>query len=316
MNREVAPAAHRETCSTHGDAQLSAQPASASERLVGRAIAVRRRGRFAASPLVERVAVVLAVLIVIIAIIGPWIAPHDPYAVNLPNQLKPPGSGHWLGTDVDGRDVLSRVLTGARVTLSATAIVLAVATVVGVLIGTLAGLGNTIVDEVLMRLCDIGLALPSIVLALGLAAALGPSLKSAVIAMAITWWPGYARLVRTVVREVRDAEFVDSARMLGVGRLRLAFRHVLPNSLSILWVQVSLDVAAVMLTISGLSFIGVGAQVPSAEWGAVISAASNNVVNGWWALLFPGLAIAFTAIVFNLVGDWLRVQTDPTLRGR
>jgi peptide/nickel transport system permease protein len=301
---------------TRGGTDVSTQPISATERLVGRPVTVRRRGRFAASPLVERIAVVLALLIVIVAIIGPWIAPHDPYAVNLPNQLKAPGSGHWFGTDVNGRDVLSRVLTGARVTLSATAIVLAVATVVGVLIGTLAGLGGTIVDEVLMRLCDIGLALPSIVLALGLAAALGPSLQSAVIAMAITWWPGYARLVRTVVREVRDAEFVDSARMLGVGRLRLVFRHVLPNSLSILWVQVSLDVAAVMLTISGLSFIGVGAQVPSAEWGAVIAAAANNVVNGWWALLFPGLAIAFTAIVFNLVGDWLRVQTDPTLRGR
>ena len=316
MSREAVSAADPRPPGSQGEKPVTPQPLSATERLVGRAVHVRRRGRFGSSPLLERIAVVLALLIVLIAIIGPWIAPHDPYAVNLPNQLKAPGSGHWLGTDVNGRDVLSRVLTGARVTLSATAIVLAVATVVGVLIGTIAGLGNTIVDEILMRLCDIGLALPSIVLALGLAAALGPSLQSAVIAMAVTWWPGYARLVRTVVREVRDAEFVDSARMLGVGRLRLAFRHVLPNSLSILWVQVSLDVAAVMLTISGLSFIGVGAQVPSAEWGAAIAAAANNVVNGWWALLFPGLAIAFTAIVFNLVGDWLRVQTDPTLRGR
>lgn len=306
---------------------MSTPPLSTAERLLGKIPTPRRSGaepsqprrrrpHRGSGPLVERIALVLAILILILVIIGPYLAPHDPYMVNLPDQLKPPGSGHWLGTDVNGRDVLSRVLTGARVTLLATAIVLAFATLIGVLIGTVAGLGRTVVDEVLMRVCDIGLALPSIVLALGLAAALGPSLKSAVIAMAVTWWPGYARLIRTVVREVRDAEFVDSARMLGVSRARLVFRHVLPNSLSILWVQVSLDVAAVMLTISGLSFIGVGAQIPSAEWGAMIAAAADNVVNGWWALLFPGIAIAFTAIVFNLVGDWLRVQTDPTLRGR
>lgn len=298
---------------------------SSRKRLLGRAAPTkhspggsppRRRRLLATGPLAERIAVVLAMVLVLLAIIGPYLAPDNPYAVDLTQELRAPSAAHWFGTDVNGRDVLSRVLTGARVTLSATLIVLAVATVVGVLIGTLAGLGGTVVDEVLMRICDVGLALPSIVLALGLAAALGPSLQSAVIAMAATWWPGYARLVRTVVRETRDAEFVDSARMLGMSRTRLVFRHVLPNSLSILYVQVSLDVAAVMLTISGLSFIGVGAQVPSAEWGAVIAAAANNVINGWWALLFPGLAIAATAIVFNLVGDWLRVVTDPTLRGR
>lgn len=297
---------------------------STGERLLGTAATSaldpggpkRRRRRFGSGPLSERIAVVVACLIVLVAIIGPWLAPHDPYQVDLTRQLLSPRSGHWFGTDVNGRDILSRVLYGARVTLLATLAVLAVATVIGVVIGTIAGLAGTVVDEILMRICDIGLALPSIVLALGLAAALGPSLSSAIIALAATWWPGYARLVRTVVRETRDAEFVDSARMLGVSRARLVFRHVLPNSLSILYVQVSLDVAAVMLTIAGLSFIGVGAQVPSAEWGAMIAAASGNVTNGWWALVFPGLAIAFTAVTFNLVGDWLRVLTDPTLRGR
>lgn len=288
-----------------------------TRRIIGRrpdperAARTRRRRR---TPIAERVAVVLAVLIVIIAVVGPWLAPHDPYAVDPAQSLRSPNAAHWFGTDANGRDVLSRVLTGARTTLTATFIVLVVATAVGVLIGTLAALCGTVVDEILMRICDIGLALPSIVLALGLAAALGPSLSSAVIAMAATWWPGYARLVRTVVREVRYAEFVESARMLGAGRMRLVLRHILPNSLSILYVQVTLDVAAVMLVISGLSFIGVGAQVPSAEWGAMIAAAANNVVNGWWALLFPGLAIGITAVAFNLVGDWLRVRTDPTLK--
>lgn len=266
------------------------------------------------TPLAERIAVGVALCLVLIAVIGPWIAPHDPYAVDPSRSLRAPSSLNWLGTDVNGRDILSRVLTGARATLTATLIVLLAATVIGIAIGTLAALGGTVVDEILMRVSDVGLALPSIVLALGLAASLGPSLKSAVIAMAATWWPGYARLVRTVVVQVRDADYVDSARMLGVGWFRLVFRHVLPNALSILYVQVTLDVAAVMLVISGLSFIGVGAQVPSAEWGAMIAAAANNVVDGWWALVFPGVAIAITAIAFNLVGDWLRVRTDPTLK--
>jgi peptide/nickel transport system permease protein len=287
-------------------ARLSGQPALpvAQQRLAPR------------SPLIERAAVGVALFMVLIAIVGPWVAPHNPYLVNLPDSLQPPSAAHWFGTDVNGRDVLSRVLTGARTTLAATFVVLLVTTVVGVLVGTTAALGGRVVDEALMRICDIGLSLPPIVLALGLAAALGPSLTSAVIAMIATWWPGYARLVRTVVRETRDAEFIEGARMLGVGRPRLIFRHILPNSLSIMYVQVTLDVAAVMLVISGLSFVGVGAQVPSAEWGAMIAASANNVQNGWWALLFPGLAIAVTAVAFNIAGDWLRVRTDPTLRAR
>ncbi|MBD0736731.1 ABC transporter permease [Streptomyces sp. CBMA29] len=274
------------------------------------AVATGRRSR---GPLAERIAIGVALLTVLLAVVGPWVAPHDPYLVDLSQALKSPSGAHPFGTDVNGRDVLSRVLTGARTTLLATFVVLACATVVGVVVGTTAALGNRVVDEILMRICDIGLSLPSIVLALGLAAALGPSLNSAVIAMAATWWPGYARLVRTAVREVRDTEYVESARSLGVGRARLVLRHVLPNAMDVMYVQVTLDVAAVMLTISGLSFIGVGAQVPSAEWGAMIAGAANNVSNGWWALVFPGLAIAVTAIAFNLAGDWLRVRNDPSL---
>lgn len=270
-------------------------------------------GRRSRGPLAERIAIGIALLMVLLAVVGPWVAPHDPYLVDLSQSLKSPSGAHPFGTDVSGRDVLSRVLTGARTTLLATFVVLAAATVLGVAIGTTAALGNRLVDEVLMRICDIGLSLPSIVLALGLAAALGPSLNSAVIAMAATWWPGYARLVRTAVREVRDTEYVESARTLGVGRARLVLRHVLPNAMDVMYVQVTLDVAAVMLTISGLSFIGVGAQVPSAEWGSMIAGAANNVSNGWWALVFPGLAIAVTAVAFNLAGDWLRVRTDPSL---
>lgn len=271
----------------------------------------RRRTRI---PVVDALALAVCALVVLIAVIGPWIAPHDPYSVDLGQRLLGPGPGHWLGTDINGRDVLSRILTGARTTLLATAVVLAVTVVVGVLVGTLAAVGGRVVDEVIMRVTDVGLAVPSIVLALGFAVALGPGIGSAIVAVSVSWWPGYVRLIRTVVRETMQAEFVESAIALGVGRRRLILRHVLPNSLDILYVQVTLDVAAVMLVISGLSFIGVGAQVPSAEWGAMIAAAADNVTSGWWALVFPGLAIALTAIAFSLAGDWLRVLRDPTLR--
>jgi len=273
------------------------------------------RARRRRSPIAERIAVTVALLMVVVAIFGTWLAPDDPTQVDLPNELKGPSGAHWFGTDASGRDVLSRVLAGGHETLMATFIVLLVATVIGIVVGTAAALGGRVVDEILMRICDIGMSLPSLILALGLAAALGPSLHSAVIAMAVTWWPGYARLVRTVVRETRDAEYVESARALGVGPGRLILRHILPNSLDVMYVQVTLDVASAMLVIAGLSFVGVGAQVPSSEWGAMIAASAANITNGWWALVFPGLALAITAIAFNISGDWLRVRNDPTLRG-
>ena len=274
----------------------------------------RARGRRSIGLQFERLAVIVALSMVVLAVVGPWLAPADPYAIDLSNALKAPDAGHLMGTDPNGRDVLSRVLTGARETLAATFVVLAAASLIGTFVGTIAALGGRLVSEVLMRICDIGLSLPSIVLALGLAVALGPSLRSAVIALAATWWPGYARLVYTVVRQTKNAEFVESARSLGVRRTRLIFRHILPNSLDVMYVQITLDVAAVMLVISGLSFIGVGAQVPSAEWGAMIAAASGDGVQAWWALVFPGLAIALTAVAFNISGDWLRVRNDPTLQ--
>ncbi|MEY9212823.1 ABC transporter permease [Thermobifida halotolerans] len=290
----------------------AAPPAlSGPRRLLGlpaRPSARRRVG------VVDRIAVAVAVLMVLVAVFGPHLAPADPYAVDLTRALRPPGGEHWLGTDANGRDILSRILTGGRITLIATIAVIAAAAVIGTVVGTLAALGGRVVDEILMRLCDIGLSLPAIVVALGLAAAMGPSLSSAVVALAATWWPGYARLVRTLVREVRDAEYVEAARVLGVPRRRLVFRHILPNALDTLYVQVTLDVSAVMLVISGLSFVGVGAQVPSAEWGAMIAASRDTAVSAWWAVVFPGLAIAVTAISANLVGDWLRVRNDPTLR--
>ncbi|MFV2197711.1 ABC transporter permease [Nocardiopsis sp. LOL_012] len=292
--------------------------ATTSTRSPSKGLRVLRTGgraaRHGGTGIVDRVAVGLAGFMVLLALVGPYLAPMSPYAVDLGAALQPPSAEHWFGTDVNGRDILSRLLVGGRTTLLATVAVIAAAMVIGTLVGTAAALGRRVVDEILMRICDIGLSMPAIIVALGLAAAMGPSLQSAVIALAATWWPGYARLVRTLVREVRDAEFVESARMLGVSPARLVFRHVLPNSLSPLYVQTTLDVSAVMLVISGLSFVGVGAQVPSAEWGAMIAASRDTAITAWWTVFFPGAAIAVTAIAFNLVGDWLRVRTDPTLK--
>lgn len=262
----------------------------------------------------EAVGLLVAVTAVVLAVIGPYVAPHDPYRVNFGAALQAPSAAHPFGTDTAGRDVLSRVLYGARVTLASVAAVILFATIVGTAVGTTAALARGLVDEILMRITDVGLSFPALILALGLAASLGAGLRAAIVALALTWWPGYARLVRSLVLETREREFVESARSLGVTRTRLIFRHILPNSLDTLFVQTTLDVAAVTLVISGLSFIGVGAQIPQAEWGAMIADGRTDLITAWWAVLFPGLAIALTAIGFNLVGDLLRTELDPTLR--
>jgi peptide/nickel transport system permease protein len=275
----------------------------------------RWRGVLRANKL-ESVGIVIALIALFLLVFGPYLAPYDPYRVDFLAALKPPSWSHPFGTDAAGRDVLSRVLYGARLTLLSVAAVILFATVVGTILGTFAALTGGFIDELLMRTADIGLSFPALILALGLAAAIGASLRAAIIALALTWWPGYARLVRSLVLETRHRDFVDGARALGVSRARLILRHILPNSLDTLFVQTTLDVAAVTLVISGLSFIGVGAQIPQAEWGAMIADGRTQITSAWWTVVFPGLAIAITAIGFNLVGDLLRTELDPTLRTR
>ena len=252
--------------------------------------------------------------VIILAIVGPWMAPYDPYFVNLDKSLTSPNMEHWFGTDVDGRDILSRLLYGARLTLLAPLGVIVFAACVGTIVGTISALNPGVVDELIMRLCDVGLAFPALVLSIGLASALGPSLRSAIIALAITWWPGYARLVRSLVLEVTHKEFIESARVLGVPRKKIVLRHILPNALNALYVQTTIDVSAVILVISGLSFIGAGAQPPSSEWGAMVTSGRDYMLTGWWMVVVPGIAISFTAMLFNLSGDALRVLNDPTLK--
>jgi peptide/nickel transport system permease protein len=261
----------------------------------------------------EKFIFLLIFIILFAAIFGKSLAPYDPYYVNLKDSLLPPSSEHWFGTDVNGRDLFSRILVGASSSLLSTLAVIMFAALVGTFFGTLSALGPRWVDEIIMRISDVALAFPALILSLGFAAALGPSLRSAVIALALTWWPGYARLVRTFVLDVKHREYVDAAKVLGVSRTRLIFKHILPNALINLYVQITIDVSAVLLVISGLSFIGIGAQAPSAEWGALVADGRNYILTGWWTVMIPGAVICITAILFNLAGDALRVINDPTL---
>ena len=267
------------------------------------------------SPL-EVAAIVFAVLMVVLALIGPLIAPHDPYGVDFYNRFIPPSAEYLFGTDATGRDVFSRVLYGARLTLASALVVIVIVASIGIIIGIVSALSGGLVDDILMRFTDIWLAFPPLVLALGFAAAFGAGMNAAILALIITWWPGYARLTRALIVETKDKDFIVAAKAMGVGKTRTIIFHLIPNSLDVLFVQLSLDVAAVILVISGLSFIGVGAQIPLAEWGAMIADGRSAMSRAWWVVFFPGMAILLTAVSFNLVGDILRRELDPALRRR
>ena len=264
----------------------------------------------------ELTAVIFSLGMIILAFIGPLLAPHDPYEVDFANRFIPPSSEFFFGTDATGRDVFSRVLYGARLTLASTLLVIFVVALIGIIIGIVSALSGGFIDDILMRFTDIWLGFPPLILALGFAAAFGAGIKAAIIALIFTWWPGYARLSRALIVETKDREFMLAAKAMGVGRLRTVIFHLIPNSLDVLFVQITLDVSAVILVISGLSFIGVGAQIPLAEWGSMIADGRTALSRAWWVVLFPGLAILFTAISFNLVGDIFRRELDPALRRR
>ncbi|MEA5455727.1 ABC transporter permease [Sinomonas sp. JGH33] len=260
--------------------------------------------------------IAVVVLLLLLAVFGPLIAPDSVFRSDILDALAPPGSAHWLGTDEQGRDVLWRIVVGARFSLLSAVAVVTGFSVLGILIATLATLGGRFVDEVIMRIVDAALAFPPIIFALGVAAALGPSLNSAIIAMIATGWPFTARLLRGVMRETMAQTFVENARVLGVSRTRLMLRHVLPNSLDVLLVKWAGDIGNSILILGGLSFVGVGAQPPSAEWGAMVTSAKGVISTAWWAALAPGIAIAITATAFGLLGDILQVRFNPELRKR
>jgi peptide/nickel transport system permease protein len=256
----------------------------------------------------------LVLFIIIVAIFAPLLAPFpgDAGTATHPFQvLHAPSAAHWFGTDQVGRDILSRVIYGTRVSPVIAVIVLAVACAIGVPLGVAAGFLGGWVDELIMRVTDIFLAFPPLLLALALAAVLPASLTSLTIAIAAVWWPWYVRLIRGQAASVAGRPYVEACRALGVSRLRIIFRHILPNSVTPLLVQVSLDVGGVILTASALSFLGLGAQDPTPDWGLMVAEGQSYFTPDWWLVTFPGLAILLTAFAFNLLGDGLRDLLDP-----
>jgi peptide/nickel transport system permease protein len=258
---------------------------------------------------------VLISLLALIAVSAPLIAPANPLKQVLSTRLKPPSAAHWLGTDQLGRDVLSRMIYGARISLVIGIVVVGLAASVGTFVGLVAGYAGGWLDEGLMRLTDVFFAFPALILAMAISGALGPSLTNAMIAIAVVSWPVYARLVRAQVLSLREREYVEAARSLGASAERIVWGHILPNTLAPLLVQASFDMGGAILSAAGLSFIGFGAQPPTAEWGVMISDGRNYIVTQPWLSLFPGLAILLTVAAFNLIGDGLRDALDPRLRG-
>jgi peptide/nickel transport system permease protein len=255
------------------------------------------------------VAVVIAAAWIVVCIIGPLVVPHDPLAQDLP-RFTAPGSVAWFGTDELGRDVFSRVLTGARVTISLALLLVALSMVIGSLIGLVAGYFGRWIDEVFMRLTDLVLAFPTVILAMVTAAALGASLFNAVLAAMVVSWPPYARVVRSLVLSLRGGDFVASGRLLGFSPWKSIRLDILPNVAGPTLVMATLDIGTAALLLSGLSFLGLGAKPPMPEWGSMVSAAVQNF-DKWWLGVFPGLAIFTVVIAFNFLGDALRDHFDP-----
>jgi peptide/nickel transport system permease protein len=235
-------------------------------------------------------------------------------AINLGNRLKPPSSAHWFGTDEMGNDILSRVIVGTRVSLKIGLIITVIAASVGVPLGIFAGFVGGWPREIVMRVTDIFLSVPGLVLALAIVAAIGPGINNAIFALSLVWWPGYVRLIEAKTLSIKEELFVDAARVVGASRLRILFRHILPNCMSPLIVKMSMDMGLAILAAASLGFIGLGAKPPAPEWGAMISVARTYMPIYWWYAVFPGLAIYLTVLGFNLFGDGLRDVLDPKSR--
>ncbi len=274
---------------------------------------VRNLRRFLIGNRLNLVGLSLVVTFFVLSLIGETIAPHDPYGKGdiINAKLVGPSREHLLGTDELGRDVFSRILAGTRVSLQVAAVVLSISVVVGVLVGAVAGYFGGIVDEVLMRLTDMFLAFPALVLAIAISASLGPSLRTTMIALSTVFWPWYARLVRGQVLSIRERDYVDAARSIGLRSGRILSKHVLPNAMSVVIIQITLDVGYAILITSSLSFIGLGAQPPSAEWGLMLSNARNYFREAWWYITFTGIALTLTVFAFNILGDGVQDALDP-----
>ena len=286
-------------------------PASRGQAMAGRGWATVQL--LARNPL-AMVGAAIVLSLVLVAALAPALAPESPVGQDLTRRLLPPSAAHWMGTDELGRDILSRVIWGARITLLIVALVAVIAAPVGLIVGAVSGYFGGWTDRILMGLTDVFLSMPKLILALAFVAALGPGLENAVIAIAVTTWPAYARIARAETLTIRSAEFISAIRLLGASHLRIVGRHVLPLCLSSTIVRVTLDMAGIILTAAGLGFLGLGAQPPLPEWGAMISRGRAFVLDQWWVATMPGFAIVVVSLGFCFLGDGLRDALDPKAR--
>ena len=251
---------------------------------------------------------------ILVAIFAPIIAPYDPLQQNVSQRLSPPGTeGYVWGTDELGRDIFSRVLYGSRITIPAGLAVIIIGSSIGVLVGAVAGYIGGIGDELLMRMTELFMAFPTIILAMAVTAALGPDIRNAILALVIVWWPSYARLIRGVVLEIKNNEYVEAARSAGANNLHLLFRTILPNAIAPAVILMTLDIGNAILTFAGLSFLGLGPEPSSPEWGRMV-AIGIDFFDQWWMWLFPGMSIASLVMAFNFIGDGIRDIFDPRMR--
>ncbi|WP_116130880.1 nickel transporter permease [Tropicimonas sp. IMCC34043] len=297
---------------TARDWLLDDSPASRLQANLGRA------WRMGTTLLRNPLAVVGAAIIlglILTAAFAPWIAPETPFGQDLANRLQPPSPQHWMGTDELGRDIFSRVVYGSRITLMIVSLVAVISAPLGLIVGAVAGYFGGWPDRLLMGVTDVFLSMPKLILALAFVAALGPGIENAIIAIAITAWPAYARIARAETMTFRNSEFISAVRLLGASHGRIIFRHVLPLCTSSMIVRVTLDMAGIILTAAGLGFLGLGAQPPMPEWGAMISRGRSFILDQWWVATMPGFAIILVSLGFSLLGDGLRDVLDPKQAG-
>jgi peptide/nickel transport system permease protein len=277
----------------------------------------RNQGRAAAFHLRRNPLVLAGVIIVLVwcllGLVAPAIAPYDPLTQNTKNLKKPPSVANIMGTDELGRDIFTRVLYGARITIPAGIATVTFGSLVGIIIGALSGYLGGFFDEIIMRFTELFMAFPTIVLAMAVTAALGPDVNNAVLALVIVWWPSYARMIRGLVLDVKSREFVEATRSAGANGFYILTRTILPNCVAPALILATLDVGTAILTFAGLSFLGLGAAPERAEWGRMVSLGIETF-DQWWIWLYPGLAIALLVMAFNFIGDGLRDLLDPRLR--
>ncbi|MER8372170.1 nickel transporter permease [Mesorhizobium sp. M1406] len=298
-----------ETIQSRRDWLLSDRPASRMQARLGRAYVAWRR--FSANRLAF-LGLLIIIALLVVAALADVLAPYSPTFGDLKNaRLLAPSAEHWFGTDDLGRDILSRILYGSRWTLYVVILVAIIAAPIGLLVGTVAGYAGGWTDAILMRITDIFLAFPKLILALAFVAALGPGIENAVLAIAITSWPPYARIARAETLTVRNSDYIKAVQLMGASPFRIVLRHIMPLCISSLIIRVTLDMAGIILTAAGLGFLGLGAQPPLPEWGTMIASGRRFVLDQWWVAGAPGFAILIVSLGFNLLGDGLRDALDP-----